>query len=234
MQNKIPKKDRTANGFKDTFNIHRIKNLNLIGDLEIPYIPKYIGPVPEKIVNVLRNPSHPEQFFVHHYLFDYSFDGRNGLWYGCLEDSVREKAYINKMKQYKGIISPDYSVYVDLPFAHQIWNIYRDRVGCMWLRSLGLNVIFNLRWGDYRTYKIVFHGIEKHSVIAIGSHGLIKHPENKLIFMNGFKEMIRRVEPSKLVIYGPFTEEMRGLCDKSNIDVVHFESEQSEARKEKR
>ena len=102
----------------------------------------------------------------------------------------------------------------------------------MWLRSMGLNVIFNLRWGDYRTYNIVFYGIEKHSVIAVGSHGLIKHPENRMIFMNGFKEMIRRIEPSTLIIYGPYTEEMKEACNKNNVKVVHFCSEQIEARKE--
>ncbi|MCR4661283.1 MAG: DUF4417 domain-containing protein [Clostridia bacterium] len=231
MKNKILKKETSARGFKDTFNIHRVKDLKLVGDLEIPYISKYVGPIPKKIINVLRHPSNPELYFVHHYLFDYTFDGRNGFWYGCMEDSIREKAYLCKMKQYQGIISPDYSIYIDLPFAHQIWNIYRDRVTCMWLRSLGLNVVFNVRWGDYRTYKIVFQGIEKHSVLAVGSHGLIKHPENRTIFMSGFKEMIRRLEPSTLIIYGPYTNEMREQCEKNNVQVVHFVAEQVEARK---
>lgn len=104
----------------------------------------------------------------------------------------------------------------------------------MWLRSLGLNVIFNIRWGYYRTYKIVFHGVEKHSGLAVGSHGLIKHPENRTIFMNSFKEMIRRFEPSMLIIYGPYTNDMRDICAKNNVKVVYFEAEQVEARKEKR
>ena len=131
-----------------------------------------------------------------------------------------------------GVISPDYSVYVDLPFAHQIWNIYRDRLTCVWLRSKGLNVIFNLRWGDYRTYKYVFSGIEKHSTIAVGSHGLIKHPENRSIFMNGFKEMIKRVEPTTLVIYGPYTDEMENLCNENGISVVHFLCDKAKRIKE--
>lgn len=229
-QNK--KKIKTTKGFRDTFNISRVKNLKLITDMEFAYIHAYKGPIPKKVINILRNPSHPENYFVHHYLYDYTFDGRNGVWYGCIESSVKEKSYIKKMSKYKGIISPDYSVYIDLPFAHQIWNIYRDRLTCEWLRSLGLNVIFNLRWGDYRTYKYVFTGIEKHSVLAIGSHGLIKHPENRTIFMNGFREMIRRLEPSDLVIYGPYTHEMKELCEENGVKVVHFDCEQIEARKE--
>ncbi len=137
------------------------------------------------------------------------------------------------MSKYQGIISPDYSIYVDLPLAHQIWNIYRDRVVCHWLRNKGLNVIFNLRWGDYRTYKIVFSGISKHSTIAIGTHGQVKNPENRTILMNGFIEMIRRVEPSCLVIYGPLLIEMEEMCKERNIRIIHFDCEQVEARKEK-
>lgn len=232
MTHKNCKKQKTAKGFKDTFYFHRISNLKLVGDFEMPYISAYDGPVPNKIINVLRNPSHPDLYFAHFYLFDYTFDGKNGIWYGCLEDSAHMKAYLKKLRQYAGIISPDFSVYVDLPLAHQIWNIYRDRVTCMWLRSLGMNVIFNLRWGDYRTYKYVFQGIEKHSTLAIGSHGLIKHPENRTIFMNCFREMIKRVEPKKLIIYGPYTNEMKELCEKNNVEVIHFDSEQKEARKE--
>ena len=232
MKNTLVKKNKSAHGFKDTFYFYRLKNLNLITELELPYIHSYSGPLPTKVINILKNKTNLSEYFAHHYLFDYSFDGRNGIWYGCLEDSIKTKTYLKKMKRYKGIISPDYSVYIDLPFAHQLWNIYRDRVTCEWLRSLGLNVIFNLRWGDYRTYKYVFTGIEKHSVIAIGSHGLIKHPENRTIFMNGFKEMIRRIEPSTLIIYGPYTKEMKILCENNNTCVIHFDCEQIESRKE--
>ena len=228
------KKETPTKGFKDTFYFHRIQGLKLIGDLELPYVSKYLGPLPEQVIDYLKKPTYPHKYFVHHYLYDYTFDGRNGIWYGCLESSAHMKSYLNKMSKYKGIISPDYSIYVDLPLAHQIWNIYRDRVTCMWLRSLGFNVIFNLRWGDYRTYSIAFSGIEKHSVIAVGSHGLIKHPENRNIFMNGFREMLRRVEPSILIIYGPCTLEMNELCKKCNVQVMHFDCEQIEARKEMR
>ena len=233
MQKQKHKKVTTAKGFRDTFYFYRLKDLDLIGDLEMPYITKYVGPIPERVIDYLKKPVHPEMYFVHHYLYDYTFDGKHGIWYGCLESSAHMKSYLNKIRQYEGVISPDYSIYIDLPFAHQVWNIYRDRVTCMWLRSLGINVIFNLRWGDYRTYPIVFSGVEKHSVLAVGSHGLIKHPENRDIFMNGFKEMLRRVEPSTLVIYGPCTVEMNDLCEKFNTKIVHFDCEQIEARKEK-
>ncbi len=233
MKKRIFKKAKTARGFKDTFYYHRLTGLELHGDLELPVIKKYEGPIPKRIVNISRNPAHPEECFAHHYLFDYIFDGKNGIWYGCIEDSRRMNSYLRRVTKFAGLISPDYSVYVDLPMAHQIWNIYRDRVTCAWLRSKGLNVIFNLRWGDYRTYKYVFDGIEKHSVLAIGSHGLIRHPEDRAIFMNGFKEMARRLQPETIVLYGPFTRDIEMICSENNIRVIHFDCDQRETRKEK-
>ena len=86
---------------------------------------------------------------------------------------------------------------------------------------------------DILIIKIFFYGIEKHSILAVGSHGLIKHPENRSIFINGFKEMLRRVEPSTLVIYGPYTDVMKKLCDTNGVEVIHFDCEQIESRKEK-
>ena len=160
------------------------------------------------------------------------FDGKNGIWYGCQQNSVKKESFLRKIEKYDGIISPDYSIYVDLPLSAQIWNIYRDRVIYAWLYELGYKVIFNLRWGDYRTYNIVFNGIEKHGTVAIGSHGLIKNPENRQIFMDGFKEMIKRIEPKEIILYGPYTNEMKNLCENNGIKVAHFESEQTASRKE--
>lgn len=226
-------KKKQAHGFKDTFNFFMIEGLNLVSDFEIPYITKYSGPVPKRLTSYIKSDSKSKESFLHFYLYDYTFDGRNGVWYGCQENSKRIKSLIAKLSKYQGIISPDFSVYIDLPLAAQIWNIYRDRVMCMWMRSLGFNVVFNIRWADYRTYDLVFFGIEKHSTLAIGSHGLIKNPENRQIFMDGFLEMIKRLEPSCLIIYGPVLKEMREVCDAKNIKIINFDSEQTTSRKEK-
>ena len=99
---------------------------------------------------------------------------------------------------------------------------------------MNLDIKLFLIWdgGDYRTYNIVFNGIEKHGTVAIGSHGLIKNPENRQIFMDGFKEMIKRIEPKEIILYGPYTNEMKNLCENNGIKVAHFESEQTASRKE--
>ncbi len=224
------KKEKPSRGFKDTFNFYMIRNLELVGEMEMPYIPKYDGPIPTKLVNCVRKVQNPQHYFVHHYLYDYMFDGKNGIWHGCQESSRKTKSVIKKYAQYQGVISPDFSIYIDLPLAVQIWNIYRDRVTCMWLREQGFHVIFNIRWGDQRTYKYAFYGVERHSVVAVGSHGLIKHPENRAIFLEGFAKMIRTVEPSTILLYGSCLPSIKNMCSDAGINLIIFKSEQTEAR----
>ena len=50
--------------------------------------------------------------------------------------------------------------------------------------------------------------------------------------MDGFKEMIKRIEPKEIILYGPYTNEMKNLCENNGIKVAHFESEQTASRKE--
>ena len=222
---------KTANGFKDVFNLFMIEKAKFIGDLEMPYITKYKGPLPQKITNYVTHKLPANDYFVHFYLFDYYFDNKNGLWYGSQRDSAITTKLVQKLSSYKGVITPDYSIYADMPLIMQLWNIYRARSVCVWLKSLGFNCIFNIRWGDFRTYDVAFSGIEKKSTLSVGSHGLVKSTIQRHIFMTGFVEMIKRLEPINLIIYGPITPEMINICKEYNVNIIHFEFERRELKR---
>lgn len=83
MANANSKKIMPTKGFKDTFNFHRINGKSLITDMELPYIGRYEGPIPKKVINITRHPRNPQDYFVHHYMYDYCFDGRNGFGMGA-------------------------------------------------------------------------------------------------------------------------------------------------------
>ena len=55
--------------------------------------------------------------------------------------------YIEILKQYQGFISPDCSVYRDMPLSLQITNIYRNRAIGYCMQKYGLYVIPCVRWG---------------------------------------------------------------------------------------
>ncbi|MFQ6749707.1 MAG: DUF4417 domain-containing protein, partial [Clostridia bacterium] len=55
---------------------------------------------------------------LHFYVDDYQFER---CW-------ANPNNYIDHLKKFKYVISPDFSLYADLPKAHQIWNCYRNRL----------------------------------------------------------------------------------------------------------
>jgi hypothetical protein len=60
---------------------------------------------------------------------------------------VNPDSYIEILKQYQGFISPDCSIYRDMPLAAQIVNIYRNRAIGYCFQKHGVYVIPCVRWG---------------------------------------------------------------------------------------
>lgn len=55
---------------------------------------------------------------------------------------------------------PDFSLYREMPLAMQIWNTYWNRTIAYWLQSNGVDIVPNVRWGDERTYRLAFEGLQ--------------------------------------------------------------------------
>lgn len=117
--------------------------------------------------------------------------------------------YIEEFKRFRGIISPDCSLYRNAPPAVQVANIYRSRAIGSYFQRKGIYVVPLVRWGSRITYtteyfpeKIAFLGIEKHSIVAIGTYGCIKTKEDKIYFKEGLREMINMLMPKIVLVYG--------------------------------
>lgn len=77
-----------------------------------------------------------------------------------------------------------------------------------------LKVIPNVRWGDSRSYKFCFEGLEKNGTYAIGSYGQIKNKENRYYFEKGLEEFFKRLNPKKVYVYGSMPESIFGKYKK--------------------
>lgn len=55
------------------------------------------------------------------------------------------------------------------------------------------------------------------SVVAISSLGTQNSKERKKIFLEGYEEMIKRLDPAQIIFYGRVPEECKG-------NIVHIES----------
>ena len=68
------------------------------------------------------------------------------------------RQYLDKLKKFQGIISPDFSLYRNMPLCMQMWNTYRGRALANFLSENDINIIPNVRFGDERTYSFCFEG----------------------------------------------------------------------------
>ncbi|MDR0354551.1 MAG: DUF4417 domain-containing protein [Deltaproteobacteria bacterium] len=112
--------------------------------------------------------------------------------------------YVAWLSQYQQVMSPDLSIFTDMPFDEQMMNTCRNRlVGAYW-QFCGLMVIPTISWSDERSFEFAFDGVEHGSVVAISTIGA---KMAKRAFMMGFREMRERIQPREVICYGnPFWE----------------------------
>lgn len=134
---------------------------------------------------------------VHFFLDDYKFEV---LW-------KDPEPRIEKLKKYRAILSPQFSVYTEMPLALQIFQTFKNRWCGAYFQAKGLKVIPSLVWGEPDTYWFCFDGIEKGSVVAVSTVGM---RTEKDLFLCGYQEMLRRIEPKVVICYGDPFEEMKG------------------------
>lgn len=166
--------------------------------------------------------------FIHFYVDDCKFDGaRTGIW-------QQPKKALEVMAHFAGIITPDYSTNQDFPEPLKVYATYRMRAFGYWAGKQGIAVANNVRWGTEETWGYCFAGIPKRSIVSVGTVG---GSPRKLCdrdrFNAGFREMVRLLEPTVIVVVGsanyPCFEEARA----AGIGVVAFESETALAFKKK-
>jgi len=141
---------------------------------------------------------------------------RNGTAHFFLDDYRFERVWkypdsqIEELKKYDGVLSPDFSMYTNYPEAIQIFQVYRNRWCTAYWQSLGIKVIPTVSWSDKNSFKYCFLGIEKGSTVAVGTVGVLTDDNAKKLFMAGFNEMIKQLEPKEILIYGNRLTELDG------------------------
>ena len=199
------------------FRVSLVETAFFDGDLEIPHIEaqeKIIiptGMVPFSI----RERGLENKDFVCFYENDINFR----------EILTKTEQYVDDLKRFPGIISPDCSLYIDAPLRVQIADIYLNRAVGHYMQKQGIYVIPNVRWGDERTYtteifrdKVAFLGVPHHSIVSIGTYGQIKSAESKRVFREGLIAMLDELEPEVVLVYGSMSDKIFcGLEDRTRF-----------------
>ncbi|MAU00664.1 MAG: hypothetical protein CL608_26260 [Anaerolineaceae bacterium] len=130
---------------------------------------------------------------VHFFLDDYRFET---VW-------NRPVKALEALAPYQMVLTPDFSLYRDWPLMLQLWNTYRNRwCGRFWQEE-GFTVISTVSWSTAVSYDFCFLGVPRRSVVAVSAVGVnLDAPLEYRLFVDGFMEMVRQLEPLLVLAYG--------------------------------
>lgn len=103
---------------------------------------------------------------VHFYIDDYQFER---IW-------SNPQKYIPELKKFKFVITPDFSLYTNMPRAMQLWNVYRSRAIGKLLQDNDIQVIPCIQFSDAKSYEFCFAGMPENSTLSLSSVGVMTDP----------------------------------------------------------
>jgi len=179
---------------KDVFKSHLLKGVTLIRPYDIPRI-EACTDVPDRLISfseamLLRKPDFGA--WVHWFEDDYKYER---VW-------LHYERYRARLKGFAGVISPDFSLYRNLPVALKIQNTYRNQLLGARMQIDGMKVIANTRLSEPASIPYALAGIPFESTLAIGLHGCTKSTENRPRVLQEIRLITDLCRPKNFVVYG--------------------------------
>lgn len=150
--------------------------------------------------NYAKSCKNPSEKGVHFFLDDYQFCR---LWSNI-------DRYIPMLQRFRYVMSPDFSTYTDFPKVMQIYNHYRKHWCATYMQEAGIQVIPTISWSTPDSYDWCFDGEPEGGTVAVSSVGCMNSKEKKALFLAGYEEMVRRLQPETIIFYGSVPEECMG------------------------
>ena len=199
-------RERTGNAY----NLDMAHDSELTSDFwQMPVI-KNDGFIPESLIGFnYAKSSKEKRCGVHFFVDDYQFER---VW-------VDAEKYTKVLSEYECILSPDFSLYMDMPMAMKIWNVYRSRQIGAYYQSRGIKVIPTISWAEPETFCFCFEGIPKGSIVAVSTIGIKENESAYNTWVEGMKKMIEVIEPSIILVYGGSVE-----FDYGDIQVKYYDN----------
>ena len=156
--------------------------------------------------NFVKSCKNRENYGVHFFIDDYQFER---LW-------EKPQRYCEMLQTCKCVFTPDFSMYVNVPRAIQIWKHYQKQWFGQYMQTFGIKVIPTLGWSDESSFDFCFDGIPKNNVVAVSSVGTQNNTKAKELFKKGFEKAVEILQPTKIFFYGQINFFTNGL------NIVHL------------
>lgn len=210
----------TNNKEKQRWQFNKTKNFGLEycsdatfqGKYGIVLIKKYTDTLPDKFITLGEiNNIGSKTTGVVSFTYDYELDRLASSPFN----------YAKKLAKYKCTCEPDFSMKIGDPLAVVVGNTFKSHSTAFYLQEHGCQVIPTMKWSSPDSYEVCFDGYEKGGAVIVSTIGVLKDERSHMYFKSGFTEMLKRISPEAVVLYGDYSEWIKELMP-SQLDVHHF------------
>jgi len=189
-------------------NLHLLDWTSQTGMWDMPAL-KPVNVCPKRLLafnEALHFQGDRENVGVHFFIDDYQFER---IW-------TRPEKYIRALDGFCCVLTPDFSMYLDVPAPLRIWNHFRKMLVGQIFQNAGLNVVPSIGFGWNDSFSYAFEGVPQGGTVAFANW----KKENFLDRWkkNGLEAMMKKIQPKCLLLYG---EEIH--MDLGTVEVVRFQ-----------
>ena len=179
---------RNNNGW----NLDKCSKADCKGRLELPTMdPVDVRPTDMMSFNFAKSAKEFDKG-IHFCIDDYQFER---VW-------NRPEKYVELLRKFECVVTPDFSVYTDMPYPMKLWNVYRSLALGRYWQSQGLTVVPNATWSDEASLSWIFKGLPKGGTVFVSTLGVTKVKEYAEECAKGSPELERQVKPSRILLLG--------------------------------
>ena len=152
--------------------------------------------------------------WIHFFIQDFQF---NRVW-------NTPRKYVNVLAEFNGVLSPDFSMFTDMPRPLQQFNHYRKQwCGAYW-QAHNIPVIPTVSWADETSFDFCLEGIPKHNPIAVSSLGCLKNVDARRVFYKGYEKALDELEPTGIVLYcaRSYVEDVKAVSRGIPIKLIEY------------
>ncbi len=175
-------------------NYGTFQPFSVSGKFEIPAIAPVteLKPLEWRCFGEYRTLSINPNTGIHFFTDDYRFTS-------CWRQPLK---YADMFARAGAVMSPDFSMYRDMPLALQLYSHYRKHwLGQFW-QTRGAVVIPTISWSDSASWDFCFDGEPRGGIVAVSTVGVKRDKEAFGLFSAGWSKMLDRLSPKRVIVCG--------------------------------
>lgn len=188
--------------FDDGFQEYLTEGATIVGEPGIPMLMDLNNvQIPRDMIPFSKASKCPnKRQYVHFYMHDREFSR-------VLTATDR---YIDLLKLYDGVITPDCTMLIGQSPCLQQANTYMNRAVGFYLQKNGIPVIPNVRWSDERSFDYCFLGVPQGAMVSVSTHGCITSKKERQMFKTGLAAMLETIQPNIVLVHGYMPDDIFG------------------------